>query len=79
MSFREGITPGGVVTAGIDCFIMQDNTILAYSTDMNISEDYLLEGVQTLGYYGFRDLMSLGYDLRVMFHYLVGSQTVTIT
>lgn len=63
MGFREGIAPGGVVTAGIDCFVMQDNTILAYSTDLNISEDYLLEGIQSLGYYGYRDLMSLGYDL----------------
>jgi hypothetical protein len=41
---------------------MQDNTILAYSTDLNISEDYMLDGIQTLGYYGFRELLSLGYD-----------------
>ena len=63
MGFREGETPGGNVTAGIDCFVMQDNTVLAYSTDLNISEDYLLEGIQSLGYYGFREFMSLGYDL----------------
>lgn len=63
MSFREGNTAGGDVLAGIDCFILQDNTQLAFSTDMNISEDYLIEGYQTLGYYGFRGLMSLGYDL----------------
>jgi hypothetical protein len=41
---------------------MQDNTILAYSTDLNVSEDYMLDGVQSLGYYGFRELLSLGYD-----------------
>jgi hypothetical protein len=48
--------------SGIDCFLMQDNTILAYSTSLTISEDYQLDGVQSLGYYGFRDLLSLGYD-----------------
>ena len=48
--------------SGIDCFLMQDNTVLAYSTDLNVSEDYMLDGIQTLGYYGFRDLLSLGYD-----------------
>jgi hypothetical protein len=41
---------------------MQDNSILGYSTDMNINEDYQIEGVQSLGYYGFRDFMSLGYS-----------------
>jgi hypothetical protein len=41
---------------------MQDNTIMAYSTDLNVTEDYQLDGVQTLGYYGFRELLSLGYD-----------------
>lgn len=63
MSFRVGETDGGNIIAGIDSFIHQDNTQLAYASDMNISEDYLLEGVQSLGYYGFRELMSLGYDL----------------
>lgn len=62
MSFRTAGTPEGPVGSGIDCFLMQDNTILAYSTDLRISEDYMLEGIQTLGYYGFRDLLSLGYN-----------------
>jgi hypothetical protein len=62
MSFRTAGQLPGPVGSGIDCFLMQDNTILAYSTDLSISEDYMLDGVQTLGYYGFRDLLSLGYD-----------------
>lgn len=62
MAFREAGEPRGPVGSGIDCFVMQDNTILAYSTDLNASEDYMLEGIQTLGYYGFRELLSLGYD-----------------
>lgn len=36
---------------------------MAYSTDLNVSEDYMLDGVQSLGYFGFRELLSLGYDL----------------
>ena len=62
MAFRQAGEPQGPVGSGIDCFLMQDNTILAYSTSLSISEDYMLDGVQTLGYYGFRDLLSLGYD-----------------
>lgn len=62
MAFRTAGELQGPVGSGIDCFLMQDNTILAYSTDLTISEDYMLDGVQTLGYYGFRDLLSLGYD-----------------
>jgi hypothetical protein len=61
-NFRSGGQPQGPVGSGIDCFLMQDNTIMAYSTDLNISEDYMLDGIQTLGYYGFRELLSLGYD-----------------
>ena len=62
MAFRSGGEPQGPVGSGIDCFLMQDNTVLAYSTDLNVTEDYLLEGIQTLGYYGFRYLLSLGYS-----------------
>ena len=62
MSFRSGGAPQGPVGSGIDCFLMQDNTIMAYTTDLNASEDYMLDGIQTLGYYGFRELLSLGYD-----------------
>ena len=62
MSFRTAGELQGPVGSGIDTFLMQDNTILAYSTDLNISEDMMLDGIQTLGYYGFRDLLSLGYD-----------------
>ena len=62
MAFRSGGEPQGPVGSGIDCFLMQDNTILGYSTEMNINEDYMLDGVQSLGYYGYRDLLSLGYN-----------------
>jgi hypothetical protein len=62
MAFRTAGEAQGPVGSGIDCFLMQDNTILAYSTDLSVSEDYMLDGIQTLGYYGFRDLLSLGYD-----------------
>ena len=63
MAFRTAGELQGPVGSGIDCFVMQDNTILAYSTDLSISEDYMLDGIQTLGYFGYRDLLSLGYDL----------------
>lgn len=63
MAFREGTIPGGNVLAGIDCLISQGNTQLGYTTDMTFSEDNRLEGIETLGYYGVRDFMSLGYDL----------------
>lgn len=62
MAYRSAGSPRGPVGSGIDCFLMQDNTIMAYSTDLNVTEDYQLDGVQTLGYYGFRELLSLGYD-----------------
>lgn len=62
MAFRSGGEPQGPVGSGIDCFLMQDNTILGYSTEMNVNEDYMLDGVQSLGYYGYRDLLSLGYN-----------------
>ena len=62
MAFRTAGEQRGPVGSGIDCLVMQDNTILAFSTDLNISEDYMLDGIQTLGYYGFRELLSLGYD-----------------
>jgi hypothetical protein len=62
MAFRTASTSEGPVGSGIDCFLMQDNTVLAYSTDLHVTEDYMLEGIQTLGYYGYRDLLSLGYN-----------------
>lgn len=62
MAFRNAGAPRGPVGSGIDCFLMQDNTIMAYSTDLNIDENYMLDGIQTLGYYGYRELLSLGYD-----------------
>jgi hypothetical protein len=62
MAYRSAGSPRGPVGSGIDCFLMQDNTIMAYSTDLNVTEDYQLDGVQTLGYYGFRELLSLSYD-----------------
>ena len=62
MAFRTAGEPQGPVGSGIDCFLMQDNTILAYSTDLDVTEDYMLDGIQTLGYFGYRNLLSLGYN-----------------
>ena len=60
--FVSGGTPSGPVGSGIDCFIMQENSILGYTTSMDIDEDYDIEGVQTLGYFGYRDILSKGYS-----------------
>ncbi len=65
MAFRTAGEPQGAVGSGIDCFVMQDNTIMAYSTDLNVSEDYMIDGVQSLGYYGFRELLSMGYNCQL--------------
>lgn len=62
MGFRTAGEPRGPVGSGIDCFVMQDNSILGYSTDLNVSEDYQLDRVKSLGYFGARDLLSLGYE-----------------
>lgn len=62
MAFRTAGEPVGNVGSGIDCFLMQDNSILGYSTNLNLSEDFMLEGIQTLGYYGYRNFMSMGYS-----------------
>ena len=61
MTIRPGVTANGPVGSGIDCFIQQDGQQLGYSTDLNISEDFRVEGIQTLGYYGYRNFMSMGY------------------
>lgn len=62
MPFFQAGNPEGPVGSGIDCYIMQDSTVLAFSTDLNISEDFMLDGIQTLGNYGYRNLVSMGYD-----------------
>lgn len=62
MAFFQAGEPEGPVGSGIDCFLMQDSTILAFSTDLALSEDFMLDGIQTLGYYGYRNLISMGYD-----------------
>jgi hypothetical protein len=61
--FRPGTTAVGPVGSGIDCMLMQDNQITAFSTELRVNEDYRIEGIQTLGFYGYRNLMSLGYNL----------------
>jgi len=67
MSFYNGATPEGnaPVGAGIDSIIMQDNRIIAYASDFSTSEDFALEGIQTLGFYGNRDFKSLSYDANI--------------
>jgi hypothetical protein len=63
MAFEIGQIPESEapVSAGIDTFIMQDNRILGYSTEMSIAEDNSLQGFETLGYYGQRGFKSLSY------------------
>ena len=63
MGFVSGGSPQGPVGSGIDCFVMQGNNILGFSTSMDIDEDYDLEGIQTLGYFGNRYILSKGYNL----------------
>lgn len=65
MAFRSAGTPAGPVGSGIDCFLMQDNTIMAYSTDLHVTEDYQLAPVISLGYYGPRDILSMGYNVNM--------------
>jgi len=62
MAFENGKTANGPVGSGIDCFISQQEKMLGYSTDMNINEDFKVEGIQTLGFYGYRNFMSMGYN-----------------
>jgi hypothetical protein len=62
MSFVTAGESRGPVGSGIDCFVMQDNRILGYSVDLSISEDYQLDRVKSLGYFGAREIVSLGYD-----------------
>ena len=49
MSFRSGGEPEGPVGSGIDCFLQQGESTLGFTTDLNVSEDYMLDGIQTLG------------------------------
>jgi hypothetical protein len=73
MAFREGQTPESAapVSAGIDTFIMQDNTVLAYSTEMSIAEDNSLQGIETLGFYGQREFKSLSYVANITLGYFL--------
>jgi len=61
MAFLNGQSPESEapVSAGIDSIIMQDNRILGYTTEMSMSEDNSLQGIETLGFYGNRDFKSL--------------------
>jgi hypothetical protein len=65
MAFRTAGTPQGPAGSGIDCFLMQDNTTLGYAINAEVSEDYALEGVQSLGYFGFRDFLATGYNVDI--------------
>jgi hypothetical protein len=67
MPFYNGSTPEGnaPVGAGIDSIIMQDNRILAFTSEFSIDEDFRLESIQTLGFYGARDFKSLSYNANI--------------
>jgi hypothetical protein len=51
----------GVVGAGLDSIITQDGRIVGFASEANVQEDYELEGIRTLGFYGDRFFKSMGY------------------
>lgn len=57
--------PEGVVGAGLDSIIVQDGKIVSYASNVSFDEDWELEGIRTLGYFGDRYFKSMGYTARV--------------
>jgi len=51
----------GPVGAGLDSLITQDGRIVAFASNVNFDEDFELEGIRTLSFYGDRFFKSLGY------------------
>jgi len=63
--FGSAINPEGPVGAGIDTIVVQDGKIVSYATNLTFNEDYELEGIRTLGFYGDRYFKSMGYTARM--------------
>lgn len=57
--------PEGVVGAGLDSIIVQDGRIISYASNVSFDEDWELEGIRTLGFFGDRYFKSMGYTARV--------------
>jgi hypothetical protein len=51
----------GPVGGGLDAVITQNGKVVAYASSLNFDEDFELEGIRTIGYYGDRFFKSLGY------------------
>lgn len=51
----------GLAGAGLDAIITQNGKLVAYASSLNFDEDFELEGIRTIGYYGDRWFKSLGY------------------
>lgn len=62
-TFNLGNEPDGPVGAGIDTLLMQDNRMISYAAGLNVNDDYELQGVRTLSFYGDREFKSLGYNM----------------
>lgn len=60
----QASNPEGVVGAGLDSIIVQDGKIVSYASNVSFDEDWELEGIRTLGFYGDRYFKSMGYTAR---------------
>jgi hypothetical protein len=57
--------PEGPVGAGLDSLLIQDGKIVTFASNVTFDEDWELEGIRTLGYFGDRYFKSMGYTARV--------------
>lgn len=55
----------GPVGSGIDSILVQDGKIVMFASNVSYSEDWELEGIRTLGFFGDRYFKSMGYTARV--------------
>lgn len=58
----NAVHPEGPVGAGIDSLVVQDGKIVTFASGLRFSEDFELQGVRTLGFYGDRFFKSMGYN-----------------
>lgn len=68
----------GPVGAGLDSIIVQDGRIVQFASGLNYSEDWEIEGVRTLGFFGDRYFKSMGYTARATIDsYLLRGQNIS--
>lgn len=53
------------VGAGIDTFLTQDGKLIDYATDVNIRQDFEVQGIRTLAFHGDRGFKSMGYSANI--------------